>query len=1036
MKRLLLLLFLFAFHFHFFSASYAGDPPSPFVPDESGGVKLQDQYDHVTVEGTVLIDGDGHQLINPGTDSYTTLAAITGMSDGDEVYVEGRSANADGGQGWFWYDSDIGGTADAGIIIDAAGDGDGRWVRKYSGAVETGWYGTDGTALQSAVTAAGGKRLIATDDITTSAKITIPSTGMQLEGSAEITYTGTDTLFSAATITSTNFDFTATPSQTEFTCSDYDYSDPIVTVTVDGSVLSHTEYTWVYDDPDIVVTFDDGCAGSEDIDITFQEITTAGLDSDAIVKVGKDVVLRTTQAAQGKAMVLGWPSNYENRQNKHFEFKGTILGQDSTKGFLCGIWLDEVNVAEINGLIGSVGSNDTSATQAESTSGNIGIKITGAYTAGDIQIGGLIDSWYKGLVPGEVTEGVHVTDATFLKCGYGIYWVTGWDSVINDTWSYDLFLSVYHSHMNTFIGSIYTARVSEANINGCSFYIHPNSTETSVDFISFDSSEWTIKNNNFVSYVDGLNANGILARNSNNGLFCGNSFSARDSDGTFTGIKMESGSRRTVAQSNTYVDIDTAVEIENGTTHCGVITQGDRFEDEPTIARYTLSDTDAWINEQADFFRLTTKPQIEMVNPFIQFYDTDGGVNEKYANLYWYEQGFLFRTMQDDGTTPIENLLFADTDNLQYKGNDIFHAGNVGSMTDTIVTTGNITANAVTASSSANTSIRMVDTGGATDEKNFRFLWDSDNIYFQTLTDALAADETLMRISDTGAYVNKDLTIGDNSDNDFSITFNSDTDDFVLNWDETNSEVELDAPNYRFGANADENIVIVLDADTNDATINYDEDNDELEISSSVTVGQGVSTEAVDLVIADGRTDSGASQIRLIGDTTYTTFGTRIQRSNSGANANSIITHRGTGNLELNVFDAGGISLKTSNTERVNIGSGGAVTFSKQVVLSNEVETCVSEAGTADPTVVITFIVSDGDSDTDEDTVSLADGTAVGQQKIFVYQTDTDTGDSVNVTPSNATFTDILFDTEGEGCTMVWDGTNWHIVSNNGGEIT
>lgn len=86
-------------------------------------------------------------------------------------------------------------------------------------------------------------------------------------------------------------------------------------------------------------------------------------------------------------------------------------------------------------------------------------------------------------------------------------------------------------------------------------------------------------------------------------------------------------------------------------------------------------------------------------------------------------------------------------------------------------------------------------------------------------------------ITDGGA---DSLTIGNNADLDFGITFDSDTDDATINWDEANSELEIDAPNYRFGANADEDIVIVLDSDTNDATITYDEDNDVVNFGGTV----------------------------------------------------------------------------------------------------------------------------------------------------------------------------------------------------------
>ena len=43
------------------------------------------------------------------------------------------------------------------------------------------------------------------------------------------------------------------------------------------------------------------------------------------------------------------------------------------------------------------------------------------------------------------------------------------------------------------------------------------------------------------------------------------------------------------------------------------------------------------------------------------------------------------------------------------------------------------------------------------------------------------------------------LTLGDNSDNDFSITFDGDTSDGVLTYDEDNRELEFNQNNIVFG---------------------------------------------------------------------------------------------------------------------------------------------------------------------------------------------------------------------------------------------
>jgi hypothetical protein len=72
-----------------------------------------------------------------------------------------------------------------------------------------------------------------------------------------------------------------------------------------------------------------------------------------------------------------------------------------------------------------------------------------------------------------------------------------------------------------------------------------------------------------------------------------------------------------------------------------------------------------------------------------------------------------------------------------------------------------------------------------------------------------------------------------------------------------------------------------------------------------------------------GATGDNFAAINLIGDTTYPIFGLRLIRTNTGANADSQINHRGTGPLALNAVDAGNIQFKTNNTERLRITSDG-----------------------------------------------------------------------------------------------------------------
>lgn len=65
--------------------------------------------------------------------------------------------------------------------------------------------------------------------------------------------------------------------------------------------------------------------------------------------------------------------------------------------------------------------------------------------------------------------------------------------------------------------------------------------------------------------------------------------------------------------------------------------------------------------------------------------------------------------------------------------------------------------------------------------------------------------------------------------------------------------------------------------------------------------------------------------VDLTGDDTYTDYGLRLIRGNSGANTTSELVHRGTGNLQLRTADAGDLVFKTSSATRMTIDSGGDI---------------------------------------------------------------------------------------------------------------
>ena len=95
--------------------------------------------------------------------------------------------------------------------------------------------------------------------------------------------------------------------------------------------------------------------------------------------------------------------------------------------------------------------------------------------------------------------------------------------------------------------------------------------------------------------------------------------------------------------------------------------------------------------------------------------------------------------------------------------------------------------------------------------------------------------------------------------------------------------------------------------------------------AGSMNLGNGGGTGEKHLTIGNGSTGNGYRYIDLVGDTTYTDYGLRIIRGNSGANTSSQIVHRGTGDFSLQTTEAGKMRFVTANSERMRITSTGDI---------------------------------------------------------------------------------------------------------------
>ena len=97
-----------------------------------------------------------------------------------------------------------------------------------------------------------------------------------------------------------------------------------------------------------------------------------------------------------------------------------------------------------------------------------------------------------------------------------------------------------------------------------------------------------------------------------------------------------------------------------------------------------------------------------------------------------------------------------------------------------------------------------------------------------------------------------------------------------------------------------------------------------LHVAGSARVGADSAADAI-LEIGEGATGNRNSYIDIVADTTYTDYGLRIIRNNTGANATSELKHRGTGALNFTTQEAAPIVFNTTNSPALTITSGGLV---------------------------------------------------------------------------------------------------------------
>lgn len=117
---------------------------------------------------------------------------------------------------------------------------------------------------------------------------------------------------------------------------------------------------------------------------------------------------------------------------------------------------------------------------------------------------------------------------------------------------------------------------------------------------------------------------------------------------------------------------------------------------------------------------------------------------------------------------------------------------------------------------------------------------------------------------------------------------------------------------------------------------------------SSVTL-PAATTETRSIEVGQGRAGNGASLVDLVGDATYTDYGARFIRENTGPDAETSIYHRGTSALRMITQEVAPITFSTTTTERMRVHASGGVSIGNT---TDPGATNLSVTGTVDATTL------------------------------------------------------------------------------------
>src|SRR5262245_35599267 len=87
----------------------------------------------------------------------------------------------------------------------------------------------------------------------------------------------------------------------------------------------------------------------------------------------------------------------------------------------------------------------------------------------------------------------------------------------------------------------------------------------------------------------------------------------------------------------------------------------------------------------------------------------------------------------------------------------------------------------------------------------------------------------------------------------------------------------------------------------------------------------GVTLQPGNVDLGQGQVGNRQAYIDFIGDDTYTDYGLRIIRNDTGPNTSSQLKHRGTGGLEILTQEAAPVILMTGGAEHFRVAANGNV---------------------------------------------------------------------------------------------------------------